>query len=44
MIESKHVIINHLNRWVESYDIVKEWDSDGHIIRQEAVNYRREWT
>ena len=28
MIESKHVIINHLNRWVESYDIVKEWDSD----------------
>lgn len=44
MIESKHVIINHLNRWVESYDIVKEWDSDGHIIRQEVVNYRREWT
>ena len=44
MIESKHVIINHLNRWVESYDIVKEWDSDGHIIRQEVVKYRREWT
>ena len=21
MIESKHVIINHLNRWVESYDM-----------------------
>ena len=27
--------------WVDEYDIVREWDESGHIIRQERINHRR---
>lgn len=27
--------------WTEEFDIIKEWDDNGHIIKQEIANYRR---
>lgn len=27
--------------WVDEYDVVREWDGNGHIIRQERINHRR---
>ena len=27
--------------WTEEYTIVREWDADGHIIRQDRVDYQR---
>lgn len=27
--------------WTEEFDIIKEWDDNGHIIKQEIANYQR---
>lgn len=30
--------------WTEEFDIIKEWDDNGHIIKQEIANYQRHRT
>lgn len=40
MIKTIHVK-NVSMIWTEEYDIVREWDGNGHIIRQERADYQR---